>query len=913
MRVLFISWSLLVQFGDWSMEGLPQDSLSIQNGIMVTRSSRFPLLIDPQGQAFAWIKTREADNVPPWEATTLSDPRLKAKLEFCMQDGKSLVIVQVEEDIDPMLDPVMEKQFIVKNRKKFINVSDKMMDYHDDFMMYFISRLPNPSFSPELQAKTTVVDFTVTQMGLEDQLLGRVIGKEQRALEEQLKAVLEEVNSNTKSLMKLDADLLDRLTSNTGNLLEDEELIVVLANTKTKAAEVKVKLINAEETKTNIGEKRQQFRPVAERGAVLYFAIVEISLVNPMYQTSLDQFLGLFMHSMDIAEKASLASRRVVNIIETMTYITYRYINRGLYEKDKLTFVLLITLKILITAKKLTGTDFTLFLRGGAALDIASVRRRPFGWLANDAWLNVVELSQSQKFFANLPNEMSQNEAMWRRWYEDNEPEQIAIPDYDIRLQEQPEIGPFLKLLLVRSLRMDRCILTCKEFIRNTQQMGPKYTEPVTDTTESIFDEMLCHIPVIFLLSTGADPTDAIETLARKKKLPLPAVISLGEGQEPVALRAMAAACANGTWVLLQNCELGIPLMVQMEELITKTKDTMDPNYRLFITALPSTEFPLGLLQMSTKVTNEPPAGLKAGILRSYTVLVDQDRLERVETVQWRQLLFGLCFLHSVVQERRKFKALGWCIPYEYNNGDITACILFLEKHLYTGSISWPTFQYMVSEVQYGGKITDNMDRRMFRTYTQVWLTNNTCSEGFTYNPANPIQRISGDFNYKIGVTGTEISEYRKYISSFPEIDSPEIFGLHPNADLSFRVSEVNALFDTLGETQPKGGGGGGGISREDVVYEKAGDQLEKMPEDYKEDDYKVKIQKLGGLDKPLNIFLFQEVQRLQKVIEKVRFMLGQLQLAIKGEVVMSEDLQECLDAMFDAKVTKDMGIYSCW
>lgn len=105
-----------------------------------------------------------------------------------------------------------------------------------------------------------------------------------------------------------------------------------------------------------------------------------------------------------------------------------------------------------------------------------------------------------------------------------------------------------------------------------------------------------------------------------------------------------------------------------------------------------------------------------------------QDRLERVESMQWRQLLFALCFLHSTVQERRKFGPLGcvalgsrrrgwtltrdyacfgssaddvgwllccvrWCIPYEYNNGDLTACILFLEKHLYAGAISWPTFQ----------------------------------------------------------------------------------------------------------------------------------------------------------------------------------------------------------------------------
>lgn len=141
-------------------------------------------------------------------------------------------------------------------------------------------------------------------------------------------------------------------------------------------------------------------------------------------------------------------------------------------------------------------------------------------------------------------------------------------------------------------------------------------------------------------------------------------------------------------------------------------------------------------------------------------------------------------------------------------------------------------------------------------------------------------------------------------------MDNPEIFGLHPNADLTFRVKEVNALFQTLGETQPKGDGGGGGgaakaggASREEAVYEKARELLERLPEEYNEDEYRVALQKLGGLAVPLNIFLFQEIQRLQRVIAKVKHTLQQLQLAIRGEVVMSEELAAALAALHDARV----------
>jgi len=195
-----------------------------------------------------------------------------------------------------------------------------------------------------------------------------------------------------------------------------------------------------------------------------------------------------------------------------------------------------------------------------------------------------------------------------------------------------------------------------------------------------------------------------------------------------------------------------------------------------------------------------------------------------------------------------------------------------------------------------------NSESLKYRIYTQEWLTEATCEDNYSFNPDEPIFKILDDFVYRIP-SYTEHSEHRKYIETFPEIDSPEIFGLHPNADLTFRVKEATSLFKTLGETQPKGGGGDDGVSREDIVFNKANELLERLPEDYVEDEYKLKIKKLGGMTIPMNIFLFQEIQRLQNVIGKVRFILNQLKLAIKGEVVMTAELQETIDSMFDAKV----------
>jgi len=208
----------------------------------------------------------------------------------------------------------------------------------------------------------------------------------------------------------------------------------------------------------------------------------------------------------------------------------------------------------------------------------------------------------------------------------------------------------------------------------------------------------------------------------------------------------------------------------------------------------------------------------------------------------------------------------------------------------------------MVHAVQYGGRITDNVDRRTFMNYAETWVCQAVCEDSWMYNPEEPINRIPNDFVYRI-CSSEQISDYHNCCSEFPETDSPEIFGLHPNADLTFRVKQANSLLAQMGETQPKGGSSSGGEkSPSETVYEKATELLERVPEDYLEEDYKTKIKKLGGLTVPLNIFLFQEIQRLQSVISTVRTMLTSLQQAIRGEVVMTEELQNALQSMYEAK-----------
>lgn len=92
--------------------------------------------------------------------------------------------------------------------------------------------------------------------------------------------------------------------------------------------------------------------------------------------------------------------------------------------------------------------------------------------------------------------------------------------------------------------------------------------------------------------------------------------------------------------------------------------------------------FPIGLLQMAQKVSNEPPRGIKNGLSRTFNTIITNDFLEKHESDKWRKISFVCCFLHTIVYERRKFGPLGFCVPYEFNTTDLEASLLFLDRHI---------------------------------------------------------------------------------------------------------------------------------------------------------------------------------------------------------------------------------------
>lgn len=101
-----------------------------------------------------------------------------------------------------------------------------------------------------------------------------------------------------------------------------------------------------------------------------------------------------------------------------MTEVVFLYIGRGLFEEHKTMFALLMACKIELRAGNLTHTSFQTLLKGGAALNLSDVRPKPFMWIPDKAWLNVIALADSVKTFKMVPDLIQRNDQMWRYWWD---------------------------------------------------------------------------------------------------------------------------------------------------------------------------------------------------------------------------------------------------------------------------------------------------------------------------------------------------------------------------------------------------------------------------------------------------------------------------------------------------------------
>jgi dynein heavy chain len=869
-----------VKIQAWNISGLPTDSVSTENGIIMSKANRWPLLIDPQGQAGKFIRNLGLKEFPDTGMilTKQTDKGFLQNVESGVQFGKWVLIESVLQDIDPSLEPLLLQETSTGS----VKLGDKMVTYSPEFRLYMCTNLPNPHYQPELQVKVTLLNFTITPVGLQDQMLGVVVAKEMPEMEAKKKSLIVQNANAKRQLQEIGDQILKLLSEAKGDILDDGSLIDILAESKKTSTEINKQVKEAEEVSIDIDKTRLGYVPVAERASLLYFTISDLNLIDPMYQYSLEWFVRLFISGIANSEASTDIEQRLMNLNTFFTRSLYENVCRSLFEAHKMLFSVLLAVQIMMGAGTVNAGEWRHLVAGAAPRQV--LENPAPDWLAEDQWTQVLALADLESF-PDFEKSFVENLPSWKRFCDSVEPHREKFPE-----PWESKLTVFQKLLPLRALRSDKMTPALQHFISDS--MGASYNSPPQFDITLSFKDSTNISPLIFVLSTGADPTDKLMLFAKESGVGSDRFnkISLGQGQGGRATKMIEEGVKRGGWVLLQNCHLAVSWLPTLEVICEGLKpDETHEEFRLWLTSAPTPKFPVSMLQNGVKMTNEPAKGLRANLLQSYYNFTDQFMNKSSKPDAFKKLLFSLCFFHAVILDRRKFGPLGWNVPYAFGENDLGVCITQLREFIdMYEDIPYTVIHFLAYDINYGGRVTDNQDRRTIMTILDDFM--------------NP--RVQ-DNEYKFSASGKYWSipagskeDYVKYIESMPHVPEPEVFGLHDNAEITSAKEETNLLFSTILALLPRTSSAGGGKSREDIIGETAKAVLGRLPQEWELESVSKRYPTLYS--ESMNTVLVQEVARYNKLLLVVKKSLRDLQKALVGLLVMTEELEKVSDALFN-------------
>jgi len=508
------------------------------------------------------------------------------------------------------------------------------------------------------------------------------------------------------------------------------------------------------------------------------------------------------------------------------------------------------------------------------------------------AWASVQALKEIEEFGA-LPDDIIGSAKRWRDWMEVERPEEEPMPG------DWKKLSSFAQLLVYRALRPDRMSNVLAAFV--AAELGRDYVTSAPFDLEKAFEDATHATPIFVFLSPGVDVAASEEALGRKRGVTAEkgnyTTVSLGQGQEPIAMERLAAARKIGGWVLLQNIHLTIDWTNgALEKVVDKLAEGTHPDFRLFLSAEPPPSLEkalaISLLQSSIKLTNEPPQGMKANLVRAYGVFSDDVFEASGKQMEFKAIVFALCYFHAALLERKKFgvgnlpgstSGIGWNMNYPFSTGDLLCCGQLAANYLENGTrVPWDDLKYLFGEIMYGGHIVEDWDRRLAEAYLETYMKDELV-DGMEFFPkfTNP----AGSLGHR--ATMTHITD------SFPT-ETPLAFGLHPNAEIGFRLREADALCGALQSLQPREAGGEAGASTEERARAVLDDLLERTPDDFDLEDIRGRAEEVT----PYVMVAIQEVERMNVLLREMRRSLKELDLGLKGDLTMTAPMEALMRAL---------------
>lgn len=299
-------------------------------------------------------------------------------------------------------------------------------------------------------------------------------------------------------------------------------------------------------------------------------------------------------------------------------------------------------------------------------------------------------------------------------------------------------------------------------------------------------------------------------------------------------------------------------------------------------------------------MVTEPPDGLQLNISRIYSSIPEENFESESNHFAYKPLVFVLSFFHSVLQDRKKFGKIGWNVFYDFNESDFTISrrllAMYLNKITADEPIPWSSLKYLIGEAMYGGRVTDDYDRRIMMTYLNEYMGD------FIFDTNQKFFFSKSGHEYSIPEAGPYDS-YLKFISEMPPIYSPEVIGLHSNAEIDYFTQSSKLIWQNLLVLQATGGKtkpGDKSSNKEQFSLELAENLLHNKIKE------KFDLQSISSKFKsksPIDAVLIQELERFNLLIEKMIRTLTDLKKSINGEISMNSEIEEIMISLFNGAI----------
>ncbi|KAI9339082.1 dynein heavy chain [Obelidium mucronatum] len=771
----------------WQERLLPTDELCTENAIMLQRFNRYPLIIDPAGQAIAFLKNSYKER--KLTVTSFLDDSFLKVLESALRFG-NVLLVQDVESLDPILNAVLNKEFRRTGGRVLIRLGGQEIDFSPSFRLFLSTRDPTANFGPDICSRVTFVNFTVTRGSLQSQCLYQVLRAERPDTDRKRSDLVKAKGEFQLRLRHLEKLLLQALNESRGNILDDDNIMETLETLKQEALDITKKVEDTDVILQEVEEVTAAYTPLAQACSSIFFCLEQLSQLHYFYQFSLEFFNQIFqfvLHKNPTLQGITDYSQRMGIITKDLFTVTHSRATKSLLHDDQVIFsVLLCQIKVHNTLDQFGLDEYDFFLSGGerSVKSIGSLPQLVVSLLGAEGAQKALSLS-SLRVFKDVLNHMSTNASEWQRFLTDKAPED-SIPMCWVDSIQSPVINALRKLIVVKLFRPDRLILASNILLEAT--FGESLHSDL-NLHSIVIEECTFNTPVAFCSVPGYDASNRVEHFARDEGVKLTSVAMGSQEGFQLAETAILTAVRDGSWVLLKNVHLAPSWLGQLEKRLHSLK--ANKSFRLFFTTETNPVVPVNLLRLSRTLMFEPPPGIKANLQESLSG-ISKARLSKGPAERSR-LYFLIAWLHAIVQERLRYAPLGWTKAYEFNDSDYEMCLVIIDNwiddvgsgraNIAPEKIPWPAIKTLIKETIYGGKIDNEHDQVLLDSFVNALFRPACYDVKFALVSASAVGSEGGKGSALLIPDETKMDKILDWVGRLPEQQPPTWLGLPANAE----------------------------------------------------------------------------------------------------------------------------------